>query len=201
MGERKWGGEGRENQFDGKRGRDAAAWGCSPFVSHVSQGGRHGRRGTEDMFLVMEGKKEDVGGMCGWLRKVQLEIIWRLARKTSKDDSMSKKIDQVSMALRKTKQEKCKRRKQKGLWDLWVWKGQEKWEGRRKWCQLQGSKGQGEPTQKTTVGSAVGRKLWKASKCPSVGSCRGPQCSQQDSFSPWQSAIYWYTNSQPANSS
>lgn len=29
-----------------------------------SEGG-HGGRGTEDIFLVMEGKKEDVGAICG----------------------------------------------------------------------------------------------------------------------------------------
>lgn len=56
------GGERRENKFGRKGNKGAAARGCSPFVS---QGGRHGGRETEDIFLVMEGKKEDVGGMCG----------------------------------------------------------------------------------------------------------------------------------------
>lgn len=49
----------------GEEGREKTslvrAWVCSPFVSDVSQAGRE----TEDTFLVTEGKKDDLGAMCG----------------------------------------------------------------------------------------------------------------------------------------
>lgn len=135
-------------------------------------------RGTEDILLVMEGKKKDVGGMCGWLRKSAARDNQKTGKKNKKGWKQCQKRSTKWTWRWERQSMKSTRGGSKGSYGICGYRRAKKNEMAEENCVRSKEVKNRESIHRKTMDPTVGRKLGKASECPAVGVLWRPPMQQ-----------------------